>query len=127
MRRRAIGSLLLTFGLLLLGGTVAGTVAGGGCHAAPAQPSDETSSVVRIQACAFGPTVTHVPIGTTVTFANVDRVAHNVVGMSWGDSSDLMPGESTRHAFGTAGIFPYSCSFHPGMNGAVVVGAVIYG
>jgi plastocyanin len=120
--RRAIGSLLLTIGLLLVGGAFAGTVAGGGCHAEPAEPSDAASSIVRIEACAFGPTVTRVPIGTTVTFANADQVAHNVVGSNWGDGRDLMPGQTTRHGFRTAGIFPYSCTFHPGMNGAVVVG-----
>jgi len=31
-------------------------------------------------------------------------------------------GETRRFTFGEAGIFPYACTFHPGMVGAVVVG-----
>jgi hypothetical protein len=35
-----------------------------------------------------------------------------------------MPGDGFEHLFAAAGIYPFACTLHPGMNGAVVVGDV---
>jgi plastocyanin len=125
--RRTVGVLLLSVGLLVLGGAFAiGVNAGGGCHGAgdPAAPTDAASSIVRIETCAFGPTVNRVPVGTSVTFVNSDRIPHNVIGVAagWGSDKDLDVGAAFSQRFLTAGVFPYACTLHPGMNGAVVVG-----
>lgn len=57
---------------------------------------------------------------------NLDAFAHNVVGhgVSWGQFADIGPGESLVVAFDTPGIHPFSCTLHPGMVGAIVVGNV---
>ena len=106
-------------------GSVAPAVAGGGCHGPDGTVHTEgEATVVRMETCAFAPTVVHVPVGTEVRFLNTAEIAHQVVGeaQSWGMNDTLAPGEETRQAFVTKGVYPYSCPLHAGMVGAVVVG-----
>jgi plastocyanin len=125
MRRRTALFLATVPFLLVLGWAAAGTaLAGGGCHGEDeATATEGSSSVVRLQGCTFGPTITRVPVGTEVRWVNVAGQTHDVVGrrFEWG-SEALDNGQSFTHRFATAGIYPYSCSFHPGMAGIVVVG-----
>ena len=125
MRSRLAGSLLLTLGLMLLGGAFAvGVNAGGGCHGqSEIEPTDSSATEVRISDCMFGPTVNRVPAGATVRFTNTDEVPHNVIGYTWGTASDLERGGTFSHTFANQGIFAYACTLHPGMTGAIVVGA----
>lgn len=97
--------------------------AGGTCHQPPTESSTPT---VQLEALCFSPTVTRVDVGSDVEFVNLDAFAHNVVGhgVSWGQFADIGPGESLVVAFDTPGIHPFSCTLHPGMVGAIVVGDV---
>jgi plastocyanin len=100
------------------------TAAGGGCHADNGSVYTEGSAtVVRMDVCDFAPTVSRVPVGTEVRFLNTDQVPHIVIGrrLSWA-SAELVPGAEFVQRFDAAGIYPYMCSFHPGMVGAIVVG-----
>jgi plastocyanin len=125
MRRRTALFLGTVPFLLLLGWAAAGTVlAGGGCHQqVEATPSDASATVVKLDGCTFAPTVARVPVGAEVKWINAAGQVHDVVGrrFEWG-SQALENGQSYTHRFATAGIYPYSCSFHPGMAGIVVVG-----
>jgi plastocyanin len=94
--------------------------AGGGCHEPPV--ADATGSVVKLVGFCITPTVLHVRPGTTVTWTNADPVTHNVWGAGW-SRGDLEPGQSTTWAFDAAGTYPYACTLHPGMTGAIVVDA----
>ena len=69
MRRRTALFLATVPFLLVLGWAAAGTaLAGGGCHGEEeATTTEGSSSVVRLQGCTFGPTITRVPVGTEVT------------------------------------------------------------
>lgn len=126
MRRR----LLVTFAtlpfLLLIGLAVAGgATAGGGCHGGTgATASTASSPVVRIDGCTFQPTVNQVPVGAAVTFFNpLGGGPHDVTGGSGGWRSPMLEGgASYAHRFTESGIYPYSCSLHPGMAGVVIVG-----
>ncbi|MPZ49718.1 MAG: hypothetical protein GEU75_10575 [Dehalococcoidia bacterium] len=98
---------------------------GGGCH----QPlTDELATEVTIETSCYSPTVVRVQPGGTVTWTNGDSVPHNILGAggTWGSSQESSPflqrGDYFSQAFETAGIFPYYCSYHPGMIGAVAVG-----
>jgi plastocyanin len=126
MRQRLAGSLLLTLGLLLLGGAVAvGAKAGGGCHSPDSiRATDGAGTTVNIESCAFGPTITRVPVGETVSFVNADVAPHNVIGLgtAWGTTDDLATGDRFSHTFAAAGIYPYACTLHAGMTGAIAVG-----
>jgi hypothetical protein len=53
---------------------------------------------------------------------NTDPIVHNIGGNLWGHLEDLQPGDSYSATFNDAGIYPYACSYHPGMTGAIVVG-----
>ena len=109
----------------LAAGSVAPVVAGGGCHTPDGTVHTEgNATVVRMETCAFAPTVVHVPVGTEVRFLNTSQVDHLVVGesQSWGTNDALVPGQETKRRFATKGVFPFSCTMHPGMVGAVVVG-----
>ena len=125
MRRLLVSIATLSF-LLVVGLAVAGgATAGGGCHSGPgATASAGSSTVVRIDGCAFQPTVNQVPVGASVTFINPPGGGpHDVTGGSgaWG-SPMLNAGVSYAHRFTASGVYPYSCSLHPGMAGVVVVG-----
>lgn len=124
--RRLVRFLFLTPFLLLIGFAAAGSpvAAGGGCHGGTGITATEAAaSVVKIDGCTFAPTVTRVPLGTEVTFLNTTEAPHDVTGRQgeWG-SGLLQSGASFKHRFGTAGVYAYSCSLHPGMAGVVVAG-----
>lgn len=123
-RRRAgiaLGVVLTASATLPL---IAGSAsAGGGCH----RPTTEGSSqVVSLVNACFDQTITRVPVGTRVTWVNKDPLAHVVVGQGfhWGTEAQLQQGDRFSTIFRVAGIHPYTCWLHPGMNGAVVVGDV---
>jgi plastocyanin len=124
MQRRTIAVVLVPF-LLLVAALAAPLVvrAGGGCHGPVTPPGDGEASVVKIDGCMFYPTVARVPVGTTVRFLNTGTVPHNVTGVvgAWG-SGELATGVEYRNTFSAPGVYPFACTLHPGMNGAIVVG-----
>jgi plastocyanin len=75
----------------------------------------------------YAPPVVRVPAGTTVTWAFNDRgasgdgepVPHNVVGDGWG--SAVLAEGSFQQTFSAPGVYPYTCTLHPGMDGVVEV------
>ena len=83
------------------------------------------TSQVQTMPCAFSPTVAYVPVGTTVTFVNNSQDSHLVTGanQAWG-SRDVALGARSKvtQTFDKAGVYPFACSFHTGMVGAIVVG-----
>jgi plastocyanin/tetrahydromethanopterin S-methyltransferase subunit G len=96
-------------------------VAGGGCHG---PITDEEGTTVVMEGLCFTPTVVRVAEGDTVTWENADSTEHNVVSAAlpgYGTAT-LRRGGSASITFDDPGIYPYVCSFHPGMTGAVVVG-----
>lgn len=96
--------------------------AGGGCH--DPEATEARASMVELRNACFTSTVTHVDPGQELAFVNRDGYVHNVVGLGarWGDLEGMGQGETRRFTFKEPGIFPYACTLHPGMVGAVVVG-----
>ena len=94
-------------------------LAGGGCHAGVTTGSGTT--VEMIDAC-FTPTTLRIDPGESVMFVNTDPMIHNVTANLWGHFDDLNEGDTFRATFDDPGIYPYACSYHPGMSGAIVVG-----
>lgn len=95
---------------------------GGGCGR---RVSDGHGTTITIKAFCFGPTVLRVHKGHAVTFVNRDPFAHTVLGANgvWGSFDQLKTGASVTYRFVRAGVYPYVCTFHPGMVGVVVVGS----
>ena len=97
--------------------------AGGGGHCAEPLAEGAGTAVDMVDAC-FAPAVLHVGVDEEVTFTNLDPMAHNVApaGWGWGHIEDIPEGGSFTATFDEAGVYPYACSLHPGMTGAVIVG-----
>jgi plastocyanin len=127
--RRRYALPLFTSALLLIAalGFATSAAAGGGCHAegaTEAVASEAAATVVKIDGCTFAPSVTRVPTGTEVRFINSSPAQHDVIGRMGGWGIDTLPsGAEFKHRFATAGVYPYSCSLHPGMAGVVIVGS----
>ncbi len=127
MRRHAAILARLALFTLLAGaalGVPTAAVAGGGCHVDNGSVHTEgAATVVRMDVCDFAPTVSRVPVGTEVRFLNTDQMPHIVIGrrLTWA-SAALAPGDEFVQRFDAAGTYPYMCSFHAGMVGAIVVG-----
>ena len=125
MRTHAIRRvMLMTVGMMLLVGVmpdVALASGGGGCGRAV---TDADGSSVSIRNFCFGPTILRVPEGETVTWVNRDDFAHVVLGANaaWGGYGKVRGGGEVSYRFVTSGVYPYVCTYHPGMIGAVVVG-----
>jgi len=124
MRRATLLSVIVGAAIAVL--CVPGTaLAGGGCHTG-ATHADETGkdeATVRIIDACFTASITKVDPGTSVTFVNDDvGMTHNVGGTEWGYFDDMTKGDSFSATFADPGVYPFACSYHPGMTGAIVVG-----
>ncbi|MEX2405803.1 MAG: plastocyanin/azurin family copper-binding protein [Actinomycetota bacterium] len=100
---------------------VAGASGGGGCGG---PVTDGAGTTVEIEDFCFGPTILRVAPGESVTFVNLDQSPHTVLGANatWGGYDALKKGHEATYTFAEAGVFPYVCTWHPGMVGAIVVG-----
>jgi plastocyanin len=92
--------------------------AGGGCHSNATQGSGDT---IEMSKMCFTPSVLRVEPGTEVIFVNNDPLPHNV-SAPWGIAEDLRKGDRFTATFSNEGTFPYACTYHYGMTGAIVVG-----
>jgi plastocyanin len=123
MRRLISGTVMMVAALALVGEApiAAGASGGGGCGRAV---SDERGTTVRIKNFCFLPTILRIHPGQAVTFENRDGFAHVVLGANavWGSFSQVRGHHDVRYRFTRPGVYPYVCTFHPGMVGAVVVG-----
>jgi plastocyanin len=96
---------------------------GGGCY----EPLTEANgTVVAMRDFCFRPAILYVPRGGTVTWVNRDEAPHVVIGANdiFGRYREYNRGETTSFTFRKPGVYPYLCSYHPGMAGALVVGNV---
>ena len=97
----------------------AAAIAGGGCYGPSTQAEGAT---VEMSKLCFRPGVLHTDRGTEVTFVNQEPIVHNVSANGWGSQDDLREGQTFTATFGREGIYPFACSYHYGMSGAIVVG-----
>ena len=117
-------AMLMVVGMTLFLGfspEVARASGGGGCGRAV---TDDDGTRVNIRNFCFGPTILRVRPGDTVTWVNRDGFPHTVLGANgaWGGYDRLGRGKEASFRFVSSGVYPYVCTYHPGMIGAVVVG-----
>ena len=123
MRRNAMWSVIAIAAVAAVAfpGGAAVASGGGGCG----RPvSDARGDTVRIRNFCFGPTILRVHPGDEVRFVNADAMVHTVMGAnaSWGSFRQLNVGKDITYRFTRSGVYPYVCTYHAGMVGAVVVG-----
>ena len=94
------------------------------CQATP-PTSEETASTspeINISGFAFVPATVTVTVGTTVTWTNLDSVAHTITSETdLFDSGNLARNATFSYSFTDRGTFNYYCANHPYIKGEVVV------
>jgi plastocyanin len=92
--------------------------------ASTVSPSGATLTTVQvsIEGFAFTPEELTVPVGTTVTWTNLDSVQHTITADdgSWG-SGQLGKNAKYSFTFTQAGTYAYHCTNHPSMTATLVV------
>jgi len=108
-------------------------VALAGCSSSPGPVPQSTGTAapaagpgaITIKSFAFSPQEITVKQGTTVTWTNLDGVAHTIVSDAGApeaiSSGPLSQGASFSFSFTKPGTYPYHCSIHPSMTGSVIV------
>jgi len=76
---------------------------------------------VAMKNMKFSPATIQIKKGDTVEWTNDDITPHTATAAPFFDSGSIASDQSWRHTFTEAGDFPYSCTFHPDMKGAVIV------
>ena len=85
--------------------------------------SGGAQNAVTISGFAFSPASITVPVGTKVTWTNMDTAAHTITaddGKTF-DSGNVANGATYSFTFTTAGTFPYHCAIHTSMKATVIV------
>jgi plastocyanin len=97
-------------------------VGGGGGTGGTGTPADVTIMITGMNgANSFNPGSASVKAGQTVSWQNVDAIAHNPTGNGF-DTGFIPPGgTSAPIKFSTAGTFNYHCGIHPSMTGVLTV------
>lgn len=98
--------------------TLATAGRGGGCHDDPTVA--EGTTVLMERSCFVG-TVTYAPVGEAITFVNRDKLPHTVTGVGW-DGGEVDGFARKDVGFEEEGVYVYTCVYHPGMSGAIVIG-----
>lgn len=91
---------------------------------AKAEPKPEPAEQVEQLDRRFVPDLVVVPVGSTVSFPNMDPIFHNIYSLSRAKTFDLGSydkGETRRVIFPKAGIVEVYCHLHPNMAATVVV------
>jgi plastocyanin len=89
---------------------------------APAQEKfSNKTHIVLIQGSAFVPNRLEIARGDTVIWKNEDVVPHTATGKNNFDSKELGPRRSWSYVANRKGIYPFMCTYHPTMQGELVV------
>jgi plastocyanin len=90
---------------------------------APASVQSASATTVMIENYAFSPATLSVPVGSKVTWTNMDAAPHTVTVSSGPvkfSSPTLQKGDSFTYTFTTAGTYNYYCAVHPQMTAKVI-------
>jgi len=91
--------------------------------AGPGRSEATTASMQQVNR-RFDPDIVVIPMGSSVTFPNMDPIFHNVFSLSKPRSFDLgnyAKGNTRTVAFPVPGIVYVNCRLHPNMAGVIVV------
>ena len=114
--------ILLTNGLVILAMLL--IVFSISCQATPPTEGEtaSTSTEINISGFAFAPAIVTVTVGTTVTWTNLDSVAHTITSETdLFNSGNLARNATFSYSFADRGTFSYFCAIHPYMKGEVRV------
>ncbi len=75
---------------------------------------------VAIQDFSFKSSTVTINSGDSIRWTNKDSASHTATGQGF-DTGTLSNGQSKTIVFNEPGAYQYTCSFHPGMRGTIVV------
>lgn len=109
LRRLALASAVLAGGALLAG--------------ASAAASRSSARTVAIRAFQYQPATVTVQVGDTVAWTNDDLVPHTATATKGKrfDSGSIDAKQAWRYVARRKGTYSYECTFHPTMEGTLVV------
>jgi plastocyanin len=89
----------------------------------PGTPAPTVTTSVNLQGSKFVPADIQVSPGATITFTNLDGIAHTVTFTSTAVTSvgSYSTGERTVTMPTAPGTYPFHCNFHGDMTGTVLV------
>lgn len=87
--------------------------------AAPARPIAKTATVL-VDKLAFGAVPSNLRVGDSIVWTNRDLFRHSATSKAHFDV-DLPSGATRRMVLRKAGLFPFTCRYHPGMKGILKV------
>ena len=105
---------------VLAGAALAVAPVGGPTLAKP-RPGTPAVHAVTIAAMAFGPTPAAIHVGDTVEWVNNDIFVHSATAADKSFDVELKPKARMWTTFHRAGTYAFSCRYHPGMRGTLVV------
>uniref|UniRef100_UPI00117B0F4E cupredoxin domain-containing protein n=1 Tax=Kineosporia sp. R_H_3 TaxID=1961848 RepID=UPI00117B0F4E len=108
-----------------------GTVSGNGAAAKPAAaappPAAKTDGTktyeIKATEMAFTPKMLDARVGDTVSWVNTGTIPHTVTAKDGSFDKTLQPGQRFNYVLRKEGTVDYVCTFHPGMDGMLMVKA----
>ena len=78
---------------------------------------------ISIESYQFSPSTMTIKAGDSITWTNMDTVAHTVTSDSGNelDSPRFGKGQTYTYTFNTPGTYNYHCTPHPSMKGTIIV------
>jgi plastocyanin len=96
--------------------------------AAPASTGKTKTVEIKVNEMTFGPAMANANVGDTISWVNVGKIAHTVTAKDGSfDKTPIAPGERFNYVLRKEGSVPYVCSYHPGMDGMLMVGPALAG
>ena len=89
--------------------------------AAQARQRAPSTYTIVIDKMAFGSSPSGLHVGDTITWVNRDLFRHTATAADRSFNLDLPSGKSGQVTLKRAGTVAFSCTFHPGMRGTLVV------
>lgn len=89
--------------------------------AAQARQRAPATYTIVIDKMAFGPSPSGLHVGDSIVWVNRDLFRHTATATDRSFNLDLSPGKSGQVTLKRAGTVAFSCTFHPGMRGTLVV------
>jgi plastocyanin len=87
---------------------------------APAYAAGKTYTIT-MKAMKFGPVPTTLHVGDTILWVNNDIFRHTATAADKSFNVDLDPNKRAKTVLKTAGKVHFTCRFHPGMTGDLVI------
>ena len=96
--------------------------------AAPVSKGKTKTVEIKVAEMSFTPAMATANVGDTVSWVNVGKIPHTVTAKDGSfDKTPLAPGERFNYVVRKEGNFPYTCTYHPGMDGSLMVGPALAG